>query len=370
MIYHIYWGTAGNSGLYLDEIYQSLKKAGFKQRAFVNYYYPFDYGDKVFFRYGDVGHSRVRGVIRKAIQLFEILCGYFRILFCSIKDKPLVINYSHVGQSYSFIYLFLRMLKQISHAELVITCHDVLPFCSGRFEMKNRNKIFHQADYLLVHTEQSTKELKEYFGIDEAVIIRHPFPIMDLSKIDNRKKETTPSKDTDFLFIGHLRKAKGIVLLLEAWKDFHGLCPEAKLMVCGQKLSGTEIDEGEFEQMNVEFHLHFIDDDDYARYIRKTRYVVLPYLQGTNSGIISTVLSLDTEVITSDLPMFSENRLVPKDNMFRTGEKDSLITLLYKKYGDTTTHGAYALQVYRELFDQEVISVYEKLSSNNKRVSQ
>ena len=49
MIYHIYWGTSGNSGLYLDEIYQILKKGGYNQKIYVNYYYPFGYGEKIFF---------------------------------------------------------------------------------------------------------------------------------------------------------------------------------------------------------------------------------------------------------------------------------------------------------------------------------
>jgi hypothetical protein len=47
MIYHIYWGTSGNSGLYLDEIYQILKKGGYNQKIYVNYYYPFGYGENL-----------------------------------------------------------------------------------------------------------------------------------------------------------------------------------------------------------------------------------------------------------------------------------------------------------------------------------
>ena len=159
MIYHIYWGTSGNSGLYLDEIYQILKKGGYNQKIYVNYYYPFGYGEKIFFKRGDVAMSRYKGITRKLFQLQEILCGYVRILFASMKDKPTVINYSHVGQSYFFIVCFLRLLKKVSGAKLMITCHDVNPHSEGKGEMTNRYKIFHLADYLLVHTEKSILEL-------------------------------------------------------------------------------------------------------------------------------------------------------------------------------------------------------------------
>lgn len=360
MIYHIYWGTAGNSGLYLDEIYQTLKKAGFEQRAFVNYYYPFDYGEKVFFRYGDVGHSKMTGKVRRVVQLFEIIWGYIKILLYACKEKPEVVNYSHASKSYMFINWFIRILRKVSGATVVVTCHDVLPFTETTGEMSMRGKIFQSADRLLVHTKTASNELVEYFNVDPKTIIIHPFPIMDLSKI-SKVKNNDIKKDTDFLFIGHLRKAKGIELLLESWIDFHQQCPDATLKVCGQKLPGTVFDENELAKYNIEFHLHFISDDDYEGFVRSTRYVVLPYLKGTNSGVISTVLSLGTEVITSDLPMFSDNHLVPKDAMFKTGNKDSLVQLLVSKYHDSVKSGVEALQAYRQKFDEEVINVYESL---------
>jgi hypothetical protein len=113
MIYHIYWGTSGNSGLYLDEIYQTLKKTGHKQRVFVSYYYPFEYGDKIFFRYGDIAHSKFTGKIRSIIQLIEIIISFLRVLISAYKDKPQIINYSHIGQSYFFILFLIGIEKGI-----------------------------------------------------------------------------------------------------------------------------------------------------------------------------------------------------------------------------------------------------------------
>lgn len=234
MIYHIYWGTSGNAGLYLDEIYQVLKKEGISQRVFVNYYYPFGYGDKIFFKRGDVAMSKYKGIVRKLFQLQEVIFGYIFILFASRIDKPEVINYSHIGQSYFFIVWFLKLLKKFSGAKLMITCHDVNPHSDGKGEMPNRYKIFHTADYLLVHTERSIEELNEFFDIDRSKVFIHPFPIMDLSKLT--KESPNPYSKTDFLFIGHLRKDKGIEFLLDSWPEFHNICPKAKLRICGRHL--------------------------------------------------------------------------------------------------------------------------------------
>ena len=110
LIYHIYWGTSGNSGLYLHEIFQTLKRSGYDQRAFVNYYFPFDYGDKIFFKRGDVAHSKYKGTVRRIIQLFAVLKGIGKILVSYYKQKPQVINYCYVGQSYFFFHFYLPIL--------------------------------------------------------------------------------------------------------------------------------------------------------------------------------------------------------------------------------------------------------------------
>lgn len=360
-IYHIYWGTSGNSGLYLDEIYQALKGEGITQRVFVNYYYPFDYGDKIFFKRGDVAMSKYQGKLRKLFQLQEIIFGYIRIIFASMKDRPELINYSHVGQSYFFIVWFLKLLKMVSGSTLMVTCHDVSPHLDGKREMSNRYKIFHSADYLLVHTERSIEELHDIFGIDKSKVFIHPFPIMDLTKLTNNRPN--PYTNTDFLFIGHLRKDKGIEFLLESWPIFHKKCPNAKLRICGRHLPGIHFNKELLEKCNVEFNLNYISDEDYYHYVKSTRYVILPYLQGTNSGIISTVLSLGTDVITSDIPMFTQNPLVSKDNMFVNANSSSLVSLLYKKYSMPSDKTFETLQIYKKQFSSSVKELYKQILS-------
>lgn len=359
MIYHIYWGTSGNSGLYLDEIYQVLKENGYVQHVFVNFYYPFNYGDKIFLKRGDVANSKYKGTTRKIFQLFEILKGYLKILICSIKEKPNIINYSHAGKSYFFVVWFLKLVKYVSGARLIVTCHDVYLSGSENSEIYNRNKIFHIADKLLVHTRKSAEELIEIFGVEQGKIVSHLFPIMDLSKLSYNS--LNPYEKVDFLFIGHLRKDKGIEFLLNSWLDFYKVNKVAKLRVCGRYIPGLSFDKVMLEKCNVEFHLHYINDEEYYHYIKATRYVILPYPHGTNSGILSTVISLGTDVITSDIPMFKENTLVSKENLFETENSQSLIDILQKKWIQKDNKHLDNLKQYRLEFRKGVLSVYNEL---------
>lgn len=360
-IYHIYWGTSGNSGLYLDEIYEALKNEGYNQRAFVNYYYPFNYGDKIFFKRGDIANSKHKGLVRKIFQLKEILLGFVKILHYAKCQRPRLINFSHAGSSFFFTYWFLKTIKRISRAKLVVTCHDVMPLsiAGNDREMKYRLKIFKTADNLIVHNLNSIIELKNKFDINSDKVLFHPFPLMDLKKIPPKTK--VEYENVDFLFIGHLRKAKGIEFLLDAWMDFHKLYPTAKLRVCGKQPRDVKFNKEILSANGVEFHLHFISDDDYYHFVNSANYVILPYLSGTNSGIISTVLSLGTDVITSDLPMFKENTLVSSTDMFEVGNKKALILKLEEKFLAKENSSAKKIVIYREEFDKQVKKVYREL---------
>lgn len=359
MIYHIYSGTAGSAGLYTNEIYKTLSTAGFEQKIFVNYFYPFNYGEKVYCKNSTVGHSKLRNRVRRILMLFEILKGHYKVLKSAKKDKPKIINYSHTGASYAFIVKFLQILKIVSGCKLIITCHDVHQVTDSKKENVTRKKIFEEADYLLVHTEQSKMDLMFFWGVEENKIIRHRFPIMDLTSLGYKPQGKYVKKD--FLFIGHLRKDKGVEFLLKAWPKFYKNNPSATLRVCGRKMPGVYFNQESLEKMNVEFNLRFIDDEDYIEYINATRYVVLPYERGTNSGIISTALSLGANVITSNLPMFRENPFVHSENMFEYGNLKTFVEVMQRALNAEASNTTDQVLIYREQFSEEVIGMYNSL---------
>jgi len=367
MIYHIYWGTAGNAGLYLDEIYQALQNVGYKQKVFVSYYYPFDYGEKVFFRRSEMEHCRYKGLVRKVLQAYEFVGALFRIFLQAFKDKPNVINYSYVNRGNALLFLFLKSIKEISHCKLVITCHDVIPIIEEKKaynkEIAIKKRIFTLADYYLVHTEASKNELKSVFGVREEQVLMHLFPLMDLSKMD--KGGEVVNIKYDFLFIGHMRPEKGIPLLIEAWATFHKSYPDARLCIAGNPYYYKEYlaEREEWCARNcIDLKIGFISDEDYIRIVKSSRCVVFPYTGGTNSGVISTVVSLGSDVITSDLGMFANNAFVPKENMFKTGIVESLIEKLAEyQLGMLVSDIGERVIRYRKLFDKQVVEAYSSI---------
>lgn len=364
MIYHIYWGTAGNAGLYMDEIYQTLQKAGFEQKCFVSYYYPFDYGEKVFFKRTEMEHCHYKGALRRAMQAFELLIALIRILLAARKEKPQVINYSYVSTGNKVIYWFIKKVKKESRCRLVITCHDVVPFAKDADaydkELIIKRKIYALADFFLIHNNNSRNDLLRIFKVNPDQVLEHPFPLMDLSKL-NIESEGIEER-YDFLFIGHLRREKGIEFLMEAWPLFHRLHPSARLCVAGNPAYYRDFIESkrsECENNGIELIMGFVSDIEYIRLVRSAKFVLFPYLSGTNSGVISTVISLNKGVITSDIEMFINNPLVPKDMMFKVGDIQSFIDILETMYNrDIVVDNKELIYDYRKVFSEQIYRVY------------
>lgn len=367
LIYHIYWGTAGNAGLYLDEIYQVLKNAGYSQKAFVSYYYPFDYGEKIFFKRTEMEHCRYSGIARKVMQAFELLYALCSILLHACKDKPRIVNYSYVSNGNVLILSFLRLLKKFSKCKLVITCHDVEPFAPNEDaynkELSMKRRIYALGDYYLVHNINSKKDLKKLFEIDDKQILCHPFPLMDLSKLD--KEDMQRETLCDFLFIGVMRKEKGIRILIEAWEQVIKVHPNAKLYIAGNPLYYKDYLEEHkewCEKNNVTLKLGFVKDDDYSKTVKSSKCVVFPYTAGTNSGVISTVVSLGRDVITSDIGMFDSNPFVPKENMFLAGDSNALSKKMIEFYEGKLKSGVEQRIIsFKADFEKKVKMVYASI---------
>lgn len=367
LIYHIYWGTAGNAGLYLDEIYQSLRKAGYEQKVFVNYYYPFNYGEKVFFKRTEMEHCHYKGAFRKIMQIVEFLYALATILIQAKKDKPGIVNYSYVSRGNILILYFLKRIIKISGCRLVITCHDVVPALKDKSgfekELRIKRKIYSLADNYLIHNENSRKDLINLFKISESQIVQHIFPLMDLSKLDGNHNPATIKYD--YLFIGHMRHEKGVSILYEAWLKFHSKYPETRLCLAGNPYDyACYLNERKesCKKNSIHLLLKFISDSEYVDLVKSSRCVVFPYTAGTNSGVISTVASLRKDVITSDLAMFVTSHFVPKNSMFKTGDSEDLAQKLSEyQEGMLASDMEERVANYRIIFDAQVKDVYESL---------
>lgn len=373
-ILHIYAGTGGSAGTYIDGIYSSLNEH-FSQECIVNHYFPFKYGRKIFYKITEMtGPNFLKPFpkIRLVIRMLELICALVYSLFFIFITKPKVVNYSMTSNLY-VEYIFLKLLKIFTSSMILITCHDVLPFESSFTNVEKdrlkREHFFILADYLLVHNLNSKDDLMKYYNILDSKIIHHRFPIMNLEKMNIRGSTVlseNKGKERKLLFIGHMRKEKGIDVLIKSW-ELH-CCDNLSLTVAGNVPTGFDFNFNSIKNKKFTLINKFLNDSDFINLIKNSDFVILPYTGGTNSGIPSSIISLGSIPITSDIAMFKNNALVSDDLMFDSGDCVSLVRMLDKisniddiELEKVKSISKYTFDRYTSEFNLEIKDMYEKL---------
>jgi glycosyltransferase involved in cell wall biosynthesis len=385
---HIYAGTGGSAGLYLHEIYCALE-GKYDQEVFVNRYFPFNYGRKIFYRFSELSSPyriiKKMVLLRHLIRFAELLLAQIYIMIYLIGNKSVKwVNYS-LTSDLKIEYYFLIFIQRVLKRKVIITCHDVIPFVAKieDEEVKQRSKkfFFDLADNLLVHNENSIKELISYFGINANKIHIFPFPIMDLKKLPEYGKydDSLFKKDSHFFrvgMVGIFRKAKGLDILLSAWAKYYDPSEKSELLLAGKFIGDAPLNPETYSKMNVHIIDNYIDDKMYRAIIENCDLIVLPYSKGTNSGIPSSVLSLKTLLLTSDIEMFRNNKLINKNYLFSNQDSEMLASKL-KWISDLTdeerklliSQNSLILETYKHDFCYSVQNCFEMIMTNEDTLS-
>ena len=206
---------------------------------------------------------------------------------------------------------------------------------------ERRLKLFRKADRLIVHSEYAKEMLLELLPEKSTVhkIVKYPCPSSSYSEIlTDEKLERAKfqlkqhiavlDNKSYFLFIGVVRRSKGIEMLLEAWSRFES-SDECSLVIAG-KWAGIEDMKVEACRLkNCIIIDRYLSDEEYVVLIKNARFILLPYLDYAHSAILFSCLRLDGKVIISDIDLFKE--ILPSYPLtFKKGDTSDLIFMLNK----------------------------------------
>lgn len=316
---HVDYGSRGNSGLYISKIINSLRKeVNFKAYVHKDYIYNDQNIVKIF----DLLVFNIRPkFLQQILKLLSLsVCLFYISISLAMtlrKDKYLIIELYEPFSIYKYFIKFSNFLG----IETILTVHDVEPLYNNypKIIMCDIADIIWCSKKLIVHTDESCKKLEKY----KKEIFNIPFPLMEI-----KQKDISDSKENEikFLFIGHLRKEKGIEILLDAWRSNSKIYNQAYLTIAGSVPFGLQYDFTNLK--NCTLISNYVDDETYSDLVNETHYVLLPYTAGTNSGILSTVASLGKPCITSDLEMFKESSFLIDDLVGKIKSSDDLEKIL------------------------------------------
>ena len=106
---------------------------------------------------------------------------------------------------------------------------------------------------------------------------------------------TCSTKDFNILFFGRITDYKGIDILINAFQLLRKKIPHASLTIAGE----GNYDFSKHNLANVQLHNRYIETNELFHLINDSTFVVCPYIEATQSGVVMTAFSLSKPVIAT-----------------------------------------------------------------------
>jgi glycosyltransferase involved in cell wall biosynthesis len=193
--------------------------------------------------------------------------------------------------------------KKLGYKYYVVN-HDPIPHSGEKFIFKiydfvfNKNKIFSNAEAIIVHSQTFMQYVKEKFNKKV-----YYMPLGEHSAYQRDQNVLTsiysPNK-INFLFFGRITKYKGLDILYKAFVIIADRYPKrSSLTIVGEGDYKQFIGEN-FENYPIELINRWIPDDEVFRYFTGENIVmVCPYIDATQSGVILVAFDFGIPVIVT-----------------------------------------------------------------------
>jgi len=110
------------------------------------------------------------------------------------------------------------------------------------------------------------------------------------------------------LFFGRISPYKGIDVLLNAIPDVFNTYPHEHLIIAGRSINDYKISSDALKDFSEKITIlnKHISNEELVQLISKAKFVVCPYIEATQSGVLMTSFALNTPVIASAVGAFTE----------------------------------------------------------------
>ncbi len=211
-------------------------------------------------------------------------------------------NYVHLAWPPSLYEIPIYFIKR----KLILTVHDPFPHSGlNTFIVRLRRKIaFRLIPKFIILNHTQLKSFEQYYNISSKRILDSRLSIYNYLR--TVKATTNLRPDSQYiLFFGKISSYKGIDFLFQAMKRVYKECPECKLIVAGNGNFPFNIDE--YKELHyIELRNRFIPEDELVVLIKNAAFVVCPYTDATQSGVIMSAFAFNIPVIATNVGALPE----------------------------------------------------------------
>ncbi len=221
------------------------------------------------------------------LAIFRMVCFILR----------LKVNIVHLTWPPRYGEFFTYLLRK----RTVITMHDPLPHSSedawlNRF---HRNVCFRLLDtFILLNDIQKKPFIEAYHMQHKRVVLSRLSAYTNLRNVQPQY----PDMNNYVLFFGGISSHKGVEYLCEAMDEVCKKHPDVKLVVAGKGKLYFDITKYDiFNDGHLVLLNHYLDDSVLVGSIRHSLFVVCPYIDATQSGVVMSSFALNKPVVATNV---------------------------------------------------------------------
>lgn len=239
----------------------------------------------------DVDKFYVVNTCGKFWQLKAFWTNFLLLLFL-IRNKFDVIHLTWPANVYEFI---IYMLKR----KIILTVHDPFPHTGldTRIVRLRRKVAFRCVPHFIILNKAQREKFLSFYHLPSSAVIDSRLSCYTYLNMVEQDMTTVPEQKY-ILFAGKISKYKGVEYLLEAMKKVHDTFPDIKLVVAGG--GKYHFDISEYAALPyIDIRNRFIPDEELVALMNKTQFMVCPYTDATQSGVIMSSFTFGTPVLAT-----------------------------------------------------------------------
>lgn len=244
-------------------------------------------------------HSIAATFFWKVIRLLQHAAAMLAICF---KARQFDLVHTQILPLPLMDYLFLRVMSR--HTPVVCTVHELVPHeCwLRRLNRRALRGIYRRARVLFVFTAFTRSRLIGDLGISARKIVT--VPLGNLEHMLAFRTSPSPKKEIPIiLFIGEIRRDKGLETLIHAARHLRNKIPEFKVVVAGR--AGFDLSpirtlttKLQLDDL-VDFHVGYLPEAEFAAYLSQATVVALPYRRIEQSGVAIAACTFGKAVVAT-----------------------------------------------------------------------
>lgn len=192
---------------------------------------------------------------------------------------------------------------------LVVTIHDSRHHPGDRDSRKTPQWImdlgYRRADRIIVHGEQLRRAVVADLGRPNEIVDVVP-PVPDLVAGDGDPGRAVEGDGHSVLFFGRIWRYKGLEYLIRAEPLITERVPDARIIIAGR---GEDLSPYRAMMVNpahFEIDNRLVPDADSFEYFRRAALVVLPYIEGSISGVVAVAGTFGKPIVATAVGILPE----------------------------------------------------------------